>query len=230
MIRKPTLQSLRHSRYLLFLSTLVLLLLGASLLRETLSEALFFVTLTGLVLVAAFRIISERPRQWKIALAFALLWLVLALWGITSQESNAMIVAHLLFIIFIGYVLGIILGNVMSAEEVDFDILLGAAAVYLLIGIIWAFSYLIIYELDPGGFSLAHDESLPTAHHFLYFSLTTLTTLGYYVDITPLSPFVQIWATFETVFGTFYMALLVARLVGIYQSQHPPGSKGNHSL
>ena len=40
-----------------------------------------------------------------------------------------------------------------------------------------------------------------------------------YGDITPVSPFAQIWATMEAVFGTLYMALLVARLVGLYQSQ-----------
>ena len=215
MIIKPTLQSLRRSRYLLFLSALVFLLLGASLLRETRSEAMFF-ALNALVLVAAFRIVSQRPRQWKIALALALLWLAMALWGITRHEPTAMIVAHLLFIIFIGYVLGIILGNVISAEEVDFDVLLGAAAVYLLIGILWAFSYMLIYELEPGAFALAHEENLPNVHHFLYFSLTTLTTLGY-GDIAPSSPFAQMWATFEAVFGSLYMALLVARLVGMYQ-------------
>jgi voltage-gated potassium channel Kch len=61
-------------------------------------------------------------------------------------------------------------------------------------------------------------EARPFFHQFLYFSLTTLTTLGY-GDITPLSPFAQIWSTLEAVVGTLYIALLVARLVGMYQSQ-----------
>ena len=194
----------------------MLALLGTSLLGETPSGAVYFVALNGLVTIAAFRIVSERPREWKIALALALLWLALALWGTATQEPNALIVAHLLFIIFIAYVLGVILGNIISAEEVDFDILLGAAAVYLLIGIIWAVSYMLIYQFEPGAFSLAHEENPPTVHQFLYFSLTTLTTLGY-GDIAPSSPFAQMWATFEAVFGSLYMALLVARLVGMYQ-------------
>ncbi len=129
-----------------------------------------------------------------------------------------MIAANALFIVFNLYFLGIILGNVVNADVIDFDILLGAAAVYLVIGIVWAFSYLIIYEVQPGAFSLVHGEIPPTYHQFLYFSLTTLTTLGY-GDITPLTPFAQIWATLEAVVGTLYMALLVARLVGMYQSQ-----------
>ena len=61
-------------------------------------------------------------------------------------------------------------------------------------------------------------ESRPYFHQFLYFSLTTLTTVGY-GDITPVNPFAQVWSTMEAVCGTLYMALLVARLVGLYQSQ-----------
>ena len=51
---------------------------------------------------------------------------------------------------------------------------------------------------------------------FLYFSLTTLTTLGY-GDITPINPFARIWATLEAVVGTLYVAILVARLVSLYR-------------
>ena len=220
MLRKPTLRNLRSSRYFLFLSALVFFLLGASFLDDSRVHAAYFVVLHALVLVAAVRIVSETPRHWRTALALAVPWLALSLWGLLWQEPKAIIAANLLFIVINVYVLGIILGSVISAVDVDLDILLGAAAVYLLIGVIWGFSYLVIYELDPGAFSLVHDEVPPNYHHFLYFSLTTLTTLGY-GDITPLSPFAQIWATLEAVAGTLYMALLVARLVGMYQSQHP---------
>ncbi len=51
---------------------------------------------------------------------------------------------------------------------------------------------------------------------YLYFSLTTMTTLGY-GDIAPLKPFARIWSTLEAVTGTLYSALLIARLVGLYR-------------
>lgn len=220
MIRKPTLNSLSRSRYFLFLSALVLLLIGGSLLDDSPVHAAYFIVLHALVLAAAVRIVSEGPRRWIIALALAVLWLALTLWAINFDHPGILIAAHLLFILFNVYVLGVVLGSVISAVEVDFDILLGAAAVYLLIGVVWAFSYVVIHELDPKAFSLVHDDSRADLHQFLYFSLTTLTTLGY-GDITPVSPFAQVWSTLEAVVGTLYMALLVARLVGMYQSQHP---------
>ena len=85
MFKKPTLRSLRRSRYLLFLSTLVFLLLGASFLRETLIHAVCFIALHALVMIAAVRIVSEQPRQWKVTLALAIPWLALALWGVTGK-------------------------------------------------------------------------------------------------------------------------------------------------
>jgi hypothetical protein len=77
-------------------------------------------------------------------------------------------------------------------------------------------SYDLIYFLSPEAFSPAEDGAKLTLNHFIYFSLTTITTLGY-GDITPVSVPVGIWSTLEAVTGVFYMAILVARLVSVYR-------------
>jgi hypothetical protein len=218
MLRAPTLYSLRRSRFLLLLVALVMLLLVSPFLDNSRSHEAYFVVLFALVMLSAVRIASKRRGHRIVALALGVPWLALSLWGLVWQQSDLTIGTNLLFIIFNTYVLGIVLGEVVSAVDVDFDILLGAASVYLLIGIIWTVSYTVIHQLDPGAFTLVPGEARPFFHQSLYFSLTTLTTLGY-GDITPLSPFAQIWATLEAVVGTLYIALLVARLVGMYQSQ-----------
>ena len=58
-------------------------------------------------------------------------------------------------------------------------------------------------------------QSLPAE---LYFSLVTLTTLGY-GDVTPLTTLARISAALEAVVGQIYVVVLVARLVGINVSQ-----------
>ena len=50
----------------------------------------------------------------------------------------------------------------------------------------------------------------------LYFSLVTLTTLGY-GDITPVGAIAQVWFALEALTGTLYLAVLIARLVGLYR-------------
>ena len=52
------------------------------------------------------------------------------------------------------------------------------------------------------------------ASDYLYFSLVTLTTLGY-GDIAPIHPITRSLATTEAVFGQFYVAVIVARLVSL---------------
>jgi hypothetical protein len=110
----------------------------------------------------------------------------------------------------------VILRRIVIAKEVDFEVVCSSVSAYLLIAILWAVSYDLFYFLSPETFSPAEDGAKLTFQHFIYFSLTTITTLGY-GDITPVSVPVGIWSTFEAVTGVFYMAVLVARLVSVYR-------------
>ena len=56
---------------------------------------------------------------------------------------------------------------------------------------------------------------------FDYFSLVTLTTMGY-GDITPARAPATVFATLEAIFGQFYIAILVAQLVGLRLVQASP--------
>jgi len=54
--------------------------------------------------------------------------------------------------------------------------------------------------------------------HFAYYSFVTLTTLGF-GDITPVSDPARSLSLLEAIVGQLYLAVLVARLVGIHISQ-----------
>jgi hypothetical protein len=90
---------------------------------------------------------------------------------------------------------------------------------YLLVGLIFGHLYGAIDDLIPRSFGGAgwmgaelFDEG---RRHFLliYFSLSTLTTLGY-GDITPASGAARGVAVVEAVSGQFYLAVLIAELIG----------------
>ena len=51
----------------------------------------------------------------------------------------------------------------------------------------------------------------------MYFSFVTIPSLGY-GDITPLKPIARTFAYLEAIVGQFYVAVLVAWLVGMYLS------------
>ncbi len=118
-----------------------------------------------------------------------------------------------------GFMAVLILGHVFGAGRVDSDRLLGAVCVYFFIGLIWGDAYALIEHLQPGSFLLPGPASDPFPA-LLYFSYTTLTTLGY-GDVVPLSPLTRMLAALEAVAGQLYVTVLVARLVGLHLAQSP---------
>jgi len=63
----------------------------------------------------------------------------------------------------------------------------------------------------------AFNQTIPSrqAGTFLYFSMVTLTSVGY-GGIAPLNPYVRIVAALESMSGIFFVAVVVARLVSSY--------------
>ena len=96
---------------------------------------------------------------------------------------------------------------------------------YLLIGIIFALLYDAVGAVTPGGFF--GSPALGTITNALFFSFTTLTTVGY-GNLVPATPFGQSLAMVEAVSGQIFLIVVVARLVslwGQYLPQRPPRSE-----
>jgi hypothetical protein len=87
-------------------------------------------------------------------------------------------------------------------------------SLYFLIGLTWFAIYHVIHIIQPGSFVEMGNPIVGKAHWstFLYFSLTTLTTLGY-GDIVAVKPTARMFAVMEASVGILYIAITVARLV-----------------
>ena len=96
---------------------------------------------------------------------------------------------------------------------------MGAVALYLMLGIIWATAYEIVGLLDHAAFSAAPEQARGLERWF-YFSFTTLTTVGY-GDIAPLSRAARAFAMLEALVGQLYPAIILARLVTLQTSAGP---------
>ncbi len=138
--------------------------------------------------------------------------------GLLLEHRLIYLPALAMFTLYLVYTIGVVLRRLLTSNQIDADILCGAAAIYLLIGVAWAMTYWILYALDSGAFTATPALHVPpySIHEFLYYSFSCLTTLGI-GDITPVNRFAQIWSTLETVTSNLYIALLVARLVSLYR-------------
>src|SRR6202030_2221287 len=143
------------------------------------------------------------------------------------QSSMLNLVGSICWLLFILLVTLSELRSVLKQREVTSETICMAVSVYLLIGVTWGFLYAVILQLHPesfGGLVAAtpgHPTSIQSIFPVLgYFSLTTLSTIGF-GDITPLTLQARYAAVAEGITGQFYLAILVARLVGMQMTQSP---------
>ena len=95
------------------------------------------------------------------------------------------------------------------------DKLFGAAAAYLLIGVLWAYGYAIIGFLYPGSYMVVGQPGRLVYADALYLSMTVLTSTGF-GDITPLTRQARGICIVEQITGALFVAILIARLAGVY--------------
>lgn len=129
------------------------------------------------------------------------------------------------FIVPILTVALLILVDVLAARQIVFDMICGALCVFVLFGMCWANLFTLLERLAPGSFAIdfgryhvdAAADPLAAAGVFTYYSFVTLTTVGY-GDIVPASATARWLVWVEAVFGQFYMAVFVSRLIGLQVS------------
>lgn len=105
--------------------------------------------------------------------------------------------------------------QVLFQGDIDTNKILGSICLYILLGLIFSLLFTLIYLNFNDAFNgvtsgQAWYVILPD---FVYFSFVTLTTLGY-GDISPIQPIAKFLVYFEAMVGQFYLAILVASLVG----------------
>jgi voltage-gated potassium channel len=151
---------------------------------------------------------------------------ILAISGIVSTTINLFLDIPELLLVNIGVMFVFTLASTWIASRhlllsgaIDLNKIIGAICTYLLLGLNWALSYLFINFAIPESFHGLTSTDLRTQFaELLYYSFVTITTLGY-GDLTPVRPLARTLAYLEAIVGQFYVAVLVAWLVGMYLSE-----------
>ncbi len=130
-------------------------------------------------------------------------------------------IATLFAIVLLVYVAVNILRFIIKAPNVNSEVVYAGISAYLILGILWAFLYLLISESFPDSFHRSVNATTGPVqlniNEALYFSFITIATVGY-GDITAVLPFARTLTYLQAVIGGFYMAILIARLVAKYSS------------
>lgn len=117
--------------------------------------------------------------------------------------------------IFYAFILGDLLHYVLRRDLMTADKLYGAVAAYILVAILWANLHGVLQYFYPGAYALGGTPKALDMAELIYFSFTGLTTAGF-GDITPVLIQSRFLTILELVTGVMYVAILIARLTGVY--------------
>lgn len=202
----------------IYLTTALIVLIISAALQDEVPRGLGHTFLNLIILgtfVVAFLSLNFGTHWRKFVLVLVASWLTIVIAGEglnLFDRTLPSLITLMVFLLGETYYAG--KQVLLSGRKIDRNIMVGALGMYLLIGLIWASVFLLILHFIPDAFRGM--EVRDYADNFsvaVYFSFVTMTSLGY-GDISPAAPIAQVATILAAISGAFYMAVVVATLVG----------------
>ena len=181
----------------------------------------------SLLLLAAVFGVSRNRMTLRRSLWQAIPAIIAEIIDVSLFRTETHVISHVLGAAFLIYVIVVLFKFIFTRTRVTEDTIFASLCIYLLLGVLWALGYSLIGMYDRDAFYYSMTDQMPSdAMRFgavpagleFYYSIVTMTTLGY-GDIVPVSSTARAMATLQAVVGQLYLAVLVARLVGLHVAE-----------
>lgn len=176
----------RRYRYLLY-ALLVFLVLPSFFFTTDHHREVTYLCLSLVLVLGVYAVHTTRMNMY-IGFGLSALVVVINAGGLFSTNPTIQFyVGFLFYMLFYSYVAAQLFRLILKTSNVTIGVLFAAINVYLLVGIVGGFGFMLVENAFPGSLTNLKLESLTTdPSHFIYFSFMTMTTVGY-GDITPAS-------------------------------------------
>ena len=173
-------------------------------------------TISVFILFAAAVAVSDSRVCFAMAVVLGVATIACQVAAFLQWEPQLLLLSRGLGAAFYFLTVSYLLAYVLRREVLTLDKLYGAAAAFLMLGLIWAYFYSILLYVHPGALTAANApiEAVKISE-ILYFSFTVLTTTGF-GDIVAVHPVARMLCVLEQVVGVLFIAILIARLAGTY--------------
>lgn len=177
------------------------------------------------VLVSAVAAVGRSAMPFVIAALIGLPALGLQLVALAGEvdPSRASVIANAAYIAFYLTAITYLLGYVFNPDVMTGDKLFGAAAGYLMLGLVWAYAYALLQRLEPGAFGVVPGGVPRSFHDLLFMSFGALTSNGP-GDMPLVGSAVRTLVLLEQISGTLFVAILIARLASGYLPRDKDGA------
>jgi hypothetical protein len=169
-----------------------------------------------LLVLSALAAVRRTPALTWVALLFGAPATVFAVWEAVAPTTGwVILVSALCHVPFYGFVSYAMIRYLFHDEKVTTDELFATGAAFTVVA--WGFTYVFaaVQIIWPGSFATPGEASDPRGwFELLYLSFTTLTSVGL-SDVTPTLAHARSVVMLEQLAGVMYLALVVARLVGL---------------
>ena len=193
-----------------FLVALILLIVSYPFVTELANGELIENLLMGVLLVSAALAVGVASWPLTVILMVPALicpWIAqyhrgwVPIWLIPATQS-----------LFVSFVVLQLLRFILKATRVNAEVMCAGISGYLMLGLLWTPTFLMVSQLNPGSFAGVHLATGQSLGRFdaLFLSFVSLTCLGCN-DITPLSKIARMLLMMESLTGVLYLAVLIAR-------------------
>jgi hypothetical protein len=199
-----------------YLFVAVLVLVMAVLLLDPVPRGRIMLNVGNLlVVVAAVAAVGRTQLSFVIALLLAAPALLFQWLALNDGDSQFLLHSWAFGAALYASTIGYLLRYVFQHDVMTADKLYGAAAAYLMLGVLWPYLYAIANHLQPGSFAFGGAVVSPPLDELLYFSFTVLTSTGF-GDAVPVLRYARGLCVLEQLTGALFLAILIARLAGVY--------------
>ena len=144
--------------------------------------------------------------------------LIIILINILFFDNNQSVSQYFLKILIVSITIVELFREIFKTKKIDSHIISSAISIYVLVGIFWYLLFMFLLMIDPDSFDIRNFNPEMVSIDMIYFSFTTLTTLGY-GDITPVSYTAKMWSITEAMMGVMFLAVMISRVVSLFGSK-----------
>ena len=144
--------------------------------------------------------------------------LIIILINILFFDNNQSVSQYFLKILIVSIAIVELFREIFKTKIIDSHIISSAISIYVLVGIFWYLLFMFLLMIDPDSFYIRNFNPEMVSIDMIYFSFTTLTTLGY-GDITPVSYTAKMWSITEAMMGVMFLAVMISRVVSLFGSK-----------
>ena len=144
--------------------------------------------------------------------------LIIILINILFLDNNQSVSQYFLKILIVSITIVELFKEIFKTKIIDSHIISSAISIYVLVGIFWYLLFMFLLMIDPDSFDIRNFNPEMVSIDMIYFSFTTLTTLGY-GDITPVSYTAKMWSITEAMMGVMFLAVMISRVVSLFGSK-----------